>query len=186
MRKISLEAKKVLDALTKDLQHVGDHKKLENKPFMPLSIEIVDTYGRDEGLKISLCHYGEQNGDLMRDPEICLIKSSSDGNYYPYYYRNDYMGVEQFPVKFDPSDGSIQGYRRGQQREIAIFMGQWCENLKAQGFLTLKKWELCKNGRTIDIAYHPKATPAIDVLAKFREIYGESQIDIPGVVIMEA
>ncbi len=36
---------------------------------MPLSIEAIGT-SADGNRLISLCHYGEQNGDLMRDPEM--------------------------------------------------------------------------------------------------------------------
>ncbi len=45
--------------------------KVTNKSWMPLSIENIGTGPR--GLPaISVCHYGEQNGDLMRDPEMCF------------------------------------------------------------------------------------------------------------------
>ena len=44
---------------------------------------------------LSLCHYGEQNGDAMRDPEMCFEMVIEDGRlkrFDPYYYRNDYVG----------------------------------------------------------------------------------------------
>jgi hypothetical protein len=44
-----------------------------------------------------VAHYGEQNGDLMRDPEICFVVSDGvDGlaNWTPLYFRNDYVGAE--------------------------------------------------------------------------------------------
>lgn len=135
MRSINQEARKTLDALTKGLKEVGDHRKIENGAFMPLSIEIIDSYGRDEGLMVSICHYGEQNGDLMRDPEVCLIKAKADNNYYPYYFRNDYLGVEQFAVEFEPDGSGIASYLPKRQREIAVFCGQWAQNLKEQGFI---------------------------------------------------
>lgn len=37
--------------------------------YMPLSIEAIGT-SADGNRLISICHYGEQNGDLMRDPEM--------------------------------------------------------------------------------------------------------------------
>ena len=43
--------------------------------------------------ELPVTHYGEQNGDLMRDPEMCF--EIRDGELDPYFYRNDYVGVEQ-------------------------------------------------------------------------------------------
>lgn len=134
MQAINQKAKAIFDALTNDLTKIGDHKKIENGPYMPLSIEVIDKQG-PHGLRISFCHYGEQNGDLMRDPEICFIKIPSEyGGYYPYYYRNDYLGIEQFPVEFD-DNGALIGYNPKQQKDIAVFAGQWAANLKEQGFM---------------------------------------------------
>ena len=46
---------------------------------------------------ISVCHYGEQNGDLMHDPEICFERGFADGPHLnAFYSRNDYVGVEQW------------------------------------------------------------------------------------------
>ena len=133
MKAINKAAKAIFDALTSDLVKVGDHKKIENGAFMPLSIEVIDKQGPNS-VRISFCHYGEQNGDLMRDPEICFIRILGEhGGYYPYYFRNDYLGVEQFPVEFN-ANGAMLGYNEKQQRDIAVFAGQWASNLKEQGF----------------------------------------------------
>jgi hypothetical protein len=48
---------------------------------------------------ISVAHYGEQNGDLMRDPEMCFELSLPFGGKLtldPFYWRNDYLGIEQW------------------------------------------------------------------------------------------
>jgi hypothetical protein len=45
--------------------------KIENPPYMPLVIEAIEP--GPLGLPgLSVAHYGEQNGDLMRDPEMCF------------------------------------------------------------------------------------------------------------------
>jgi len=134
MRAINQDARKVLDKLTAGLNCVGDHRKIENSPYMPLSIEVIGRFGRDEGLEISVCHYGEQNGDLMRDPEMIFIKPPN-GNYYPYYFRNDYLGKEEYSAEFAPDGSGIESYRPRLQRQHAIFAGQWAANLKEQGFI---------------------------------------------------
>ncbi|MGZ8366988.1 MAG: DUF6908 domain-containing protein [Nitrospira sp.] len=40
--------------------------------YMPLSVEKIGSSGEGNRL-VSLCHYGEQNGDPMRDPDIILM-----------------------------------------------------------------------------------------------------------------
>jgi hypothetical protein len=78
---------------------------------------------------VSVTHYGEQNGDLMRDPEMCF--ELRDGELDPYYYRSDYVGVEQW------SRNTI----RGQYVQLANLHAQhqrfakvWDNNLRCQGF----------------------------------------------------
>jgi hypothetical protein len=40
--------------------------------FMPLSVEEIGSSDNGHRL-VSLCHYGEQNGDLMRDPDLVFM-----------------------------------------------------------------------------------------------------------------
>ena len=46
--------------------------KIENPPFMALVIEATPEPGPCGHPAISIAHYGEQNGDSMRDPEMCF------------------------------------------------------------------------------------------------------------------
>src|SRR5574337_350632 len=57
------------------------HLRLERDPFLPLVIERL-------GSLISIAHYGEQNGDLMRDPEVCF----RFGSWEPLSFQQDYIG----------------------------------------------------------------------------------------------
>jgi hypothetical protein len=50
----------------------GLYLKIKNAPYMALVIEATDESGPSGLPAISVAHYGEQNGDLMRDPEICF------------------------------------------------------------------------------------------------------------------
>jgi hypothetical protein len=50
--------------------HPGLYLQIDNPPYMELVIEAMDESG-PMGLP-AVCHYGEQNGDLMRDPEMCF------------------------------------------------------------------------------------------------------------------
>ena len=82
--------------------------KIENTPYMALVIEAIEE-GPSGLPTVSVTHYGEQNGDLMRDPEMCF--GLRDGELDPYYYRNDYVGVEQWS----------RNIVRGQYVQLATF-----------------------------------------------------------------
>ena len=43
---------------------------IENDPWMRLVIEVLPERGPDGHVVVSVAHYGEQNGDPMRDPEM--------------------------------------------------------------------------------------------------------------------
>ena len=106
--------------------------KIENAPYMSLTVENIGLGPR--GLPaLSICHYGEQNGDLMRDPEMCFemeIENGSVKEFHPYYYRNDYVAFEQNAV--DEENRRIDVRAVQSQREMADI---WDSNLAAQGFL---------------------------------------------------
>jgi hypothetical protein len=110
--------------------HPGLYLKIDNAPWMALVIEAVDESGPLGLPAISVCHYGEQNGDLMRDPEMCF-ELEADGGLNPFYYRNDYIGTEQWS-RFVDGTGYIS------RRELFIqhvsFSKVWDRNIRAQGF----------------------------------------------------
>lgn len=109
--------------------------KIDNAPYMELVIEAMDESGPLGLPSISVCHYGEQNGDLMRDPEMCFeVVCAEDRtlSLNPWYFRNDYLGLEQWS----------RNIVRGQYVCIAAlheqherFAQTWENNLRMQGFL---------------------------------------------------
>lgn len=108
------------------------HLSIDNPPYMRLVIERL--YAPDHGRQvISVCHYGEQNGDAMRDPEMCF----DFDDWRPLYYRNDYMGIEQY-VFVTPER---KQYRPRLARDLASFAATWARNLREQGFATVNKFE---------------------------------------------
>jgi len=108
-----------------------EHVKIENGAFMVLSIEKIGQ-GPHNLPAISVCHYGEQNGDLMRDPEMCF-EITPDGQFHPYYFRNDYTGTEH-EVYFRTEDGR-EMVRPRLKKELSAFARQWSVNLREQGFI---------------------------------------------------
>ncbi len=71
--------------------------KIDNAPYMELVIEAMDESGPMGLPALSVAHYGEQNGDAMRDPEMCFELGLAGGAHLSaFYYRNDYLGIEQW------------------------------------------------------------------------------------------
>jgi hypothetical protein len=113
--------------------HHGLYLKIENPPYMELVIEAMDESGPMGLPAISVCHYGEQNGDLMRDPEMCFELGLTGGPHLlAFYFRNDYLGVEQWSR--DVVDGNYI-HLIGLHREHESFAKTWDNNLRLQGFL---------------------------------------------------
>ena len=103
--------------------------------YMPLSIESIGTSAEGNRL-ISLCHYGEQNGDLMRDPEMVFeIHTYAAPNMAePLSFRNDYMGLMQEVYRYD-DDGKKTHVNAKLKQDLKSFARTWFTNLKDQGFL---------------------------------------------------
>jgi hypothetical protein len=104
--------------------------KIENPPYMALVIEAVDESGPSGLPSISVAHYGEQNGDLMRDPEMCLeLVNAEELN--PFYWRNDYVAIEQW------SRNIVRGQYvclTALHEQHVLFAETWDNNLRLQGF----------------------------------------------------
>jgi hypothetical protein len=115
--------------------HHGLSLKIENPPFMALVIEATDESGPCGLPVLSVCHYGEQNGDLMRDPEMCFELSNPlrlGLSLVPFYWRNDYVGVEQFSRTIDGDRYLFLPSLYEQHEKFAVL---WDKNLRSQGFV---------------------------------------------------
>jgi hypothetical protein len=80
--------------------HHGLYLKIENPPYMELVVEATDESGPCGLPVISVCHYGEQNGDAMRnrkfgarspekliEAELCSLRSLKNEPEYDLRYR---------------------------------------------------------------------------------------------------
>jgi len=108
--------------------------RIENPPYMALVIEATPGRGPLGAPAISVAHYGEQNGDLMRDPEMCFELTNPLGMGWTltaFYFRNDYMGVEQYSRT---REGDNYVFVRDLLREHERFARTWDKNLQSQGF----------------------------------------------------
>jgi len=107
--------------------------KLEIEGFMPLSIEFIGYGPRDLPL-VSVMHHFEQNGDLMRDPDM-EFEIDGQGKWHPVSYRQDSIGgVLQEAVFVDDKTGKVM-VRPKLVRDLRRFAATWSKNLDEQGFL---------------------------------------------------
>jgi hypothetical protein len=108
--------------------------RILNPPYMPLVVERLP-YEREGRGTIALSHTGEQNGDLMRDPEVVfwMRRAGSCVTAEPVSFRNDYTGTMQ-EVYF-AEEG--KNYVRPKLRDdLRSFCRTWFRNLREQGFFS--------------------------------------------------
>ena len=102
--------------------------------YMPLSLEHIGQSAEGNRL-IAISHTGEQNGDLMRDPEMVFEVHSATAVAEPLSFQNDYVGLFQEVYCFDDA-GKKTHVKAKLKQELKSFARLWFRNLKAQGFLS--------------------------------------------------
>ncbi|HBA82692.1 MAG TPA: hypothetical protein DCZ95_01240 [Verrucomicrobia bacterium] len=120
----------MLDRLIAIAKAGGGHTKIDNAPghFMAACVEIIGKVDGHNDL-VSVAHYGEQNGDAMRDPDI--VFEVSEIHAWPISYRNDYMGINNEAVEYD-ENGMFHGCRRKMQADITDCANMLLRNIAAQ------------------------------------------------------
>jgi hypothetical protein len=109
---------------------------IDNEPWMRLVIEVLGELGPDGLPVVSVAHYGEHNSDLMRDPEVLFQVVTKEGGlseFRPFYFRNDYAGIEQW-TRYRSETGGVVSLPR-ETGDLAAFTQTWDKNLRDQRFL---------------------------------------------------
>lgn len=105
MRSLNKLSSRIFSSLVKGLGEVGDNKRLAaNDSFMAVVVECIGLHAK--GQVFSVAHYGEQNGDLMRDPDVTFLVGEN-GKVHPLTFRNDYFGAEEVAVEL-VADGKLR------------------------------------------------------------------------------
>ena len=144
-----MKSQNVLAHLTEGMDTVDD-RRFYADGFMPLNVETiggVDFMGIPARM-VSVCHYGEQNGDLMRDPEVVFIdlgeKRVAAGTkdfpgikmrFIPAQFRNDYVGFYDECIRFNEDDGDFE-FCAEKVADLLKFVNMWMQNLVEQGFVS--------------------------------------------------
>jgi hypothetical protein len=115
------------------LQALRDNPiKLEVEGYMPLSIEFIGYGPRDLPI-VSVMHFYEQNGDLMRDPDM-EFEVDDEGGWHPIAYRQDSIALVQVAIFVDDRTGKVM-VRPKLVRDLRRFAATWSKNLDEQGFV---------------------------------------------------
>ena len=109
-----------------DLHRVGSHIKLENPPYMLLSIGVIGPN------LVSVCHCRERNHNRMRGPEMVFL-TGDHFSWIPVSFHNDY--TRTYRVATIVSNGICLAYYETEQKEEAAFADLWAGSLIEQGFL---------------------------------------------------
>lgn len=125
-----------------------DHIKIENAGWMPLVIEYLGIAGPHGYPVVSVAHYGEMGGDLMRDPdmEFELTDAISGAlEMFPFSYRNDYMGADRQVYGLN-DQGRAVTVNVAEKRAEESFARTWNQNIADQGFVKAYADQLAAEG----------------------------------------
>jgi hypothetical protein len=106
------------------------HVKLHVEGFMPLTLEKLPIDGPNGGVLLSVCHYFEQNGDLMADPEIEFEIRGEE--WLPISFRQDSTGTNRIVVQ---KVGTQVLANPHILRDLQSFCRVWDKNIHDQGFM---------------------------------------------------
>lgn len=108
----------------------GGYRKFHTGAYMPLSVENLGYTWH--GLPVyAIAHYGEQNGDLMADPDMEIAVDFAAGTVEPLTYQDDYMA--RFDRVYCSQDGR-ELYSPRLRASLDDFLRIWSRNLIDQGF----------------------------------------------------
>jgi len=129
-----MSAKRNYDLMERlGLLAVESHKTFKSPGFMDLSVEWISYGPTDTKWEVlSLAHYGEMNGDAMRDPEVLALVRRGDREAYGIYFRNDYLPTEREVYEFDDG-GQISNVNMPLREDLTGFLYQWLRNINQQG-----------------------------------------------------
>ena len=128
---------KALYPFIEAVDNAGGSAHFKADGFMDLVIEnlSIKEWFLGEPMDIySITHYGEQNGDLMADPDMQfgVVSDGEKMRVIPLTFQNDYMGIYQRIFNQTP-DGEWM-YSKALCTDLDEFLYSWLQNIKEQGF----------------------------------------------------
>ena len=112
-------------------QENGGAVRFKSSGFMDLTVEDLETNDCYGNPIFSITHYGEQNGDAMRDPDMTFSINRETETIIPLSFQNDYRAFYQEVIT--RRNGKLM-YCVSMLRELDDFLWMWLKNIKDQGF----------------------------------------------------
>lgn len=125
MRHLNKEATAIFNEIMRLVGKKAYHK-IDNAPgvYMPLSIDRTGSH------TVALAHNGEQNGDIMADPDMTFFVDEN-GDIYPLTLQNDYMGTYTDTVT-EWNGNRPHTINGPAQADLATFANTWMRNIAEQ------------------------------------------------------
>ena len=137
----SKSASKVLNILTKYLKEKNRSRKIDNASgaFMAVHVEFLYTDDVNGGDVFSIAHYYEQNGDMMKDPDVVFLRKRNDLAineddqfvFTPISYQQDGLGIYQEFFQSD-NNGKFITVNVSKIRDCISFCSMWMKNIQQQ------------------------------------------------------
>jgi hypothetical protein len=124
LKPMSKKDSKILDKIFGAMEP-GTSKRINNsKTYMYLSVERLTSNS------YSMAHYYEQNGDLVADPDIELLRAKN-GEWYPIALQQS-TGAYTRAIEYYDKDGYPTKAYPMRYSELRSFLSMWLKNLKDQ------------------------------------------------------
>ena len=137
----SKSASKVLNILTNGLNDQNLSRKIDNSSgaFMSVHVEFLFTDDVNGVDMFSVAHFYEQNGDLMKDPDVVFLREKNDSAinedekylYIPISFQQDNLGIYQEFFQSD-NNGKFITVNAKQIRDCIEFCTMWMKNIEEQ------------------------------------------------------
>lgn len=110
-----------------------DCRKFSAPGMMDLVIEYLHCDFAKDMPVFSIACYGEQNGDLMRDPDLVVAVHFALCRVEPVSYQNDYLGIYQEVWDRDDA-GRLSSYRPHLRTDLDAFLWSWLDQIAGAGY----------------------------------------------------
>ena len=128
MKQLSVEATNVLNKMVGMMEDFCVRIDNSEGDYMPVYVSL---FNKSLGKRvISVGHFMSVDGQILCDPQMMFIYDETEGVYFPSYYRQDCLGVEQNSIKI--VHGEIKSVNKFLQAEHTDFANQWLRNIKDQ------------------------------------------------------
>ncbi|MFA5323958.1 MAG: hypothetical protein WC373_14900 [Smithella sp.] len=138
MKAINKKAAEFFQAAINRIPEGETSCKIDNGGAGIMALHIERIGANKYGELYSFAHYFEQNGDMMRDPDIVMLRSinpdalTGKHAFFPISFRQDGgFAIDREYVVFN-EDGNGWKIAKKQQADLAVFCGQWARNIADQ------------------------------------------------------